>query len=164
MIIWSLGSLIPTTLDLYFTNGWENFDKILFWTEKMLLISFFQILPKLLFLDSCKLPHQRKSHIWNSPWSSKFWQKELQYLSPTSELCNQTRRYHRPWWVSLVSVDACHEIAQRVKLRTVEPEAPSSNPAASKFFRAMLQCVTRDRVYKIPTKQTYNRISVHMAW
>ena len=44
------------------------------------------------------------------------------------------------------------EIAQ--EWWTVELKAPGSNPAPGEFFRAMLQRVTSDRVYKIPTKQT----------
>ena len=41
----------------------------------------------------------------------------------------------------------CDEIAQMVEQRTVKPEVPVSNPAASKFFCAMLQRVTNNRVF-----------------
>ena len=58
------------------------------------------------------------------------------------------------WWDS---------IAQMVERRRVEPEAPGSNPAAGEFFCNMLQHVTSDREYIIPTKWTYDRISVYMA-
>ena len=57
----------------------------------------------------------------------------------------------------------CDEIAQIVERRIVELVVPGSNPAAGEFFRTMLQRVTSHRVYKIPTKQTYDRISVYMA-
>ena len=50
----------------------------------------------------------------------------------------------------------CDEMAQMVERWTVEPENLGSNPATGEFFRAMLQRVTNDRVYKIPTKWTYN--------
>ena len=52
------------------------------------------------------------------------------------------------------------EIAQMVEQRTVEPEDPGSNLAAVEFFLVMLQHVASDRVDKIPTKWTYDQISV----
>ena len=42
----------------------------------------------------------------------------------------------------------CAEIAQMVERQTVEPNASGSNRAAGKFFHAILQYVTRDRVYR----------------
>ena len=55
------------------------------------------------------------------------------------------------------------EIAQMVEQRTVEPAVPGSNPATGEFFCAMLQRVTSDRVYEIPTKQMYNGLWVYKA-
>ena len=55
----------------------------------------------------------------------------------------------------------CDEIAQMIERRTVELEVLGSNPIAGEFFHAMLQHVTSDRVYKIPTKRMYNWISVY---
>ena len=55
------------------------------------------------------------------------------------------------------------ELAQMVEQQTVEPEALGSNPAAGEFYCTMLQRSTSDRVYKIPSKQTYDRISVYMV-
>ena len=65
--------------------------------------------------------------------------------------------------IYLQDITLCDEIAQMVKRQTVVPEDPGSNPAAGKFFRAMLQRVTSNRVYKIPTKRTYNWIPVYTA-
>ena len=52
----------------------------------------------------------------------------------------------------------CDEIAQMV-----ESDVLSSYPATGKLFCTMLQHVTSNRVYKIPTKQSYHPISVYTA-
>ena len=51
-----------------------------------------------------------------------------------------------------------------VEQQTVELENLGSNPAARKFFRAMLQHFTSNRMYKIPTKMDVRlNFSVHGA-
>ena len=55
--------------------------------------------------------------------------------------------------------ELCDEIAQMVEQWTVEPEAPGSS--CLQIFCAMLLDVTSNRVYKIPTIWTYDRISVN---
>ena len=46
-------------------------------------------------------------------------------------------------------------VSQTVE-RQKELEVPGSNPATNKLFCSMLQRVTSNRVYEIPTKYTYN--------